>query len=78
MATFMVQGISWKVDSCSAYQEFLRFYGTRNFVTLFAKALYCFISWASWIQSIPYFPQIYFMLILWHWDHQNCITYWFR
>jgi hypothetical protein len=43
------------------------FYGTRWFITVFIRSRHQSLSWPRWIQSIapkPYFPKIYFNIIL--------------
>jgi hypothetical protein len=37
-------------------KNFLAFYVTRRFITVFTRALHWSLSWARSIQSIPYHP----------------------
>jgi hypothetical protein len=50
---FAVKGVPWKARSGSAGQEIYRFYGTRNFPTMFTISQHQTIFWATWIHSIP-------------------------
>jgi hypothetical protein len=37
-------------------KNFLTFYGTRRFITVFTRLRHWSLSWARWIQSIPHHP----------------------
>jgi hypothetical protein len=53
----MVQDIPSKADSHSDCQKIACFhYGARRFITVFTKAHYRTLSWASWIQFAPSIP----------------------
>jgi hypothetical protein len=47
---------SSEVASRLATQEFLTFYGTRSFITVFIRAYHWSLFWARWIQSITPHP----------------------
>jgi hypothetical protein len=47
-----------------AVKNFAAFYGTRKFITVFTRAPHWSLSWARWIQSIPfYLSKIYFNIV---------------
>jgi hypothetical protein len=56
---FCICSIPWswallqKPPIAHLFKNFLKFYGTRRFITVFTTALHWSLSWARWIQSIP-------------------------
>jgi hypothetical protein len=42
----------WKPSVAQILQNFATFYETRRFITVFKRALHCFLSWARSVQSI--------------------------
>ena len=45
-----------KLTGFQIVKKFPTFYGTRRFITAFTSTRHLFLSWASWIQSIPPHP----------------------
>jgi len=52
----MEQRASWEANRFSACQEIPHIYGTRRFITAFARTRHLSLSWDSSIQSIPLHP----------------------
>jgi hypothetical protein len=47
------ESIPWEATSHSATREFLNFFGTQRFITMFTRALHWSLSCDRWIQSMP-------------------------
>jgi hypothetical protein len=45
-----------KLSIVHPLKNFPAFYGTRRFITVFTRALQWALSWARWMQSIPFHP----------------------
>jgi hypothetical protein len=55
----------WEAAGVQLLKNFPTLYGTRGFITVFSRALYCSLSWARSIQFILLHPiSLSFVLIL--------------
>jgi hypothetical protein len=48
--------LSEKSLAVQVFKNFLMFYGTRNFITVFTRALHESLFWVRWIQTTPTHP----------------------
>jgi hypothetical protein len=65
----------WEAASCASTQEFTNIYGTRNFITVFTRALHWYLSQARPVQSIPHHP-LYPRSILIYSYLRLCLSSW--
>jgi hypothetical protein len=57
---WLTHSLSWalleKLSIVQLLKNFPAFYETRRFIIVFTRTLHWFLSWARWIQSIPFHP----------------------